>query len=355
MGAFGYILFYLGTGLIVPLFAKERKGKLYSSLLVISIIIFCAIKGLVYDTATDYMDYYDFYTSGLSSNSEHAESLYKILVTFLHSICSYPFLFFALCAFLNTYAMLEIGHYYENSQRQVLLLWPIFMLSLSVNLYRQYIALAFIVLLYLAFQKRSWIKAGICAIIAVGFHTSALIGVFFLGVAYILSRYKINKWFFIAGIISATLLSSYYIESILSFSTIISIYYQQQTGQLYDTMRLADSVYTANTLQYFNMIFGCILVWCVDKILGSEKKYRLLFYLFAIGQILSPIMREQIMIRILLYITTFTPVILGITLKKCKFNKLSGLLFGLSLSYYFCYFLYNELNMWKEFPLQFRL
>lgn len=350
-----YILFYIGISLIVPLSINNRSNSYYSGKVIFAILLFCIIKGFVFDTATDYMGYYDFYADGISKDSEHMESIFKLSVSFLSNICSSPILFFSICAFLNTYVMIEIGRYYDNCSKQILLLWPIFMLSLSLNLYRQYIAIAFLVLFFVCLLKGQRIGAILYASLSMGFHTSAVIGVLLIIVLKYLSRYIINKWIIIISIICTTILSSLFLDIILAGSSLITLYYHQQTGQMYDVLTLADSAYTANTLQYFSMIANCMLIWCIDGFVEKDSKDRILYYMFAIGLILTPILREQILIRVCLYLTIFTPVLLGYVMKHIKAFTFKGTIFYMAVFYHFSYFLYNMYNMEKEFPLLFNL
>lgn len=130
---------------------------------------------------------------------EGREIGYRYLVDILSSYCHYPYVFFGFCAFLGMGALLCVSLKFGKAAPYIVLGWALYLFNLSMNLYRQYIAMSLIfyalyILLSQKVKKKKLLGASICIILAYFFHRSSLVGVLCVFSVYFLRNHIVNKW-----------------------------------------------------------------------------------------------------------------------------------------------------------------
>lgn len=359
-----YILFYFLLGLIVPLALcndQERKirflGYDWNVPILMAVTFVVLIRSFAYNTGTDYLAYYKHYfyvAHGLRDYwGEHREIGYQWLVALLAKISDHPQLFFGVSAFIFTYSVLKISRLFGKPERFILLLWPLFMFILSYNLYRQYIAISLLLLAICYYVNGKKIKMGIAFVVSFLFHTSAVVGIaVIIGVWFYRNRViKINYLLIALGI--TTVLSSKVSLILSKLADIFSIFYFYVTGKIYSSDDIIRSMYETSSLLYINSLAYGIFIWYGHKLCEKYPKYLFFFYMFSLACILEPITRQEILMRLWLYIQAFTPIFLGILFYNYRNVQKYPILWG-ALGYKVLYYLYALNTLGNLHPLIFK-
>lgn len=142
-----------------------------------------------------------------------------------------------------------------------------------------------------------------------------------------------------------------FVGSFSMLADIFSLYYAQQTGQLYEASHLLDTLYDTSSMIYINMIQYVVWIWYGDIYIKEHSEHRFFFYIFALSLILIPITRQEILMRLNMYFVSFSPIFLGLLYSEKKYRRCLPLVF--CMIYEFMYYFYGLYLHQLEFPLTF--
>lgn len=381
-----YVLYYLLVFMLIPTaqYIKYRSSindfsylgvyfpKYKSNVFVgICIITYSILLGITYDTGQDYLYYYGHYNSELRNVNDvwgsGRELGYRWLVSLLSSSFSSHVAFFIFCAFLNAYVWDKICSMYGKAAPYIMFMWYLIMFPLSLNLYRQYIAMAILMYAYYLFfihydsnkkfSKWNLLVVGLLCI-AFLFHTSSIIGVFMFIACFLLRKVKINKWLTIFIIIVVTISANTVLKDLFNYINTIVVLTQSVTGKGYEFDGMLDSYWDESRMQYIIMIIHIIYVWNADKIFKSNPHLNFLYIAMILSFILIPITQQEILLRIRIYLINIMVIGMGILMYnffiKSAINRRSVLLliaFITDISYY----IFKLYQLGQSFPLQFKI
>lgn len=334
-----YVLLYLGLGILIPLGLNSsssykirqtsQREEVYdlrwTYSLLFAVIITVMIKGIAFDTGTDFMYYHGHYKSVFYgykySWGDHTEFGYRFLLSVLTKLTSSSIAFFSLSAFIVTYSTLKLSAFFGKVAFYTFLVWPIFMFTLSLNLYRQYFAIAFVyfVVYFLLCGKKSW--SFIFSFLAVSFHVSSFVVIGAIWVIYNIRSIHINK-FVIIGMIMITTFTSHIVNNFLFAAIdVFQILFGIANDHAYSSENIIKSMYDTSIVKYIIMGTYITWIWFGDKLIKGNKNFRLIYYLSGISFIVYPIFQQEILSRINLYFAAFIPLFLGYLLFYYKNTK----------------------------------
>ncbi len=340
--------------------AGKTEAKIHFTLfLIISIIFLVIIRGFAFNTSTDYMFYWDFvrdlHYNRVNAWSEHTELLFRYTVELLDIIYFGGYAFFLFVAIILISALLYLAKYFGKAAPYIVFFWYILELVLSLNLYRQYLAMAFIMIAMGLYMKKKWICAIIFVFFGAGYHTSALVVLPIFVISYYLAKKAINKWLFIGLIIAGDIFSTIFLNYILSFANVFSMLFAFGNGNLYEATYLLETRYDSSIYTHLFVLLFCILTFFSDKIKDKYPNYRIIHYMTILYFIVYPFCNQEILMRMSKYFGLFLPVMMGVLYYHYNFvNKGRGtLIINTTLGAFVVYFVYYMIALSENFPYQF--
>lgn len=377
MDLFIYIISFLFIIASVQYTTKRFKNDLsnyklelvtgqWSFILYIALGIYVVIRAIVYNTGADYMVYYNHFVTR-SHNlidvwGEGREIGYRYLIDFLSSYFSYPYIFFGFCAFVGMGSLLCISLKFGKAAPYIVLGWALYLFNLSMNLYRQYIAMSLIyyalyILLSQKVKKKKLLGASICIILAYFFHRSSLVGVLCVFSIYFLRNHIVNKWILIGALLLTTVAYMTVLSHIISVIGAYSDSYMAMNDRGYMASDMLYNQYDFGKMTYVNMLCSAVLIWYGDRVLNSNVVLRYFYLVMAISLIITPITNQEILMRMRLYLTNFAVIGYGLTLyfNKKLYGVSSNILLVIVVLYQIFYmFLYQNSLLLEAYPLQFK-
>lgn len=358
------VIIYTLSLLLIP-FALLRQHYIYrkgiqqitihwTSNLVIAFILTVLVRGLAYDTGADWLAYYGFVVDASKEVSnywaEHSEWFFKETVTALCSLGLLHCTFFILVSALIVYSLLKISSLYGRAMPYIIIaLYPI-MFLLSLNIYRQYIAISFLYLGVYSWFKNKRKTAFICAVVAVLFHTSAVTFIAFAFAVILMARKEINVWMYIVLILLSNIATQFFLDRFLNLTAGFSSIFQMGNSNVYNIREFSDSMY-GTTYTWILMLVNMVCVFYSDKIKDLYGNYKYFHYAAIISYILYPICQQELLSRILLYVQMAVPISLGVLYAHYKLKKgVPYVLICLSYITYFTMFLYYLNDMGENHP-----
>lgn len=382
----GYVLYYVLVFSIIPtvlyVSCKKEKVKYFNTAghlqknknslsLTIGILIYSVLLGVTYDTGVDYYHYHDFYKSEVRGVFDlwgsGREFGYRTLVSFLADIFDSHVAFFMLCAFLNAFVWVKVCRMYGAAASCIMIFWYAYMFQLSLNLYRQYIAMALLMFAFyvyftndstkIKFVFKKYIAVVLLLTLAFLFHTSSLIGVFLITACYCLKGVKINKWYVIVLIIITTVSSRTLLSVFFNSMNSIVLMSQSVTGKGYEFGEMLDTQWDESRMLYAVMLIHIIYVWYADKIFKNNNHLKFLYITMCFAFIILPLTHQEILLRMRIYLMNIVTISVGILIYYYIRNKSSirpislyaAIILDLSYS------LYDLYNQGLAFPLDFKL
>ncbi len=315
------------------------------------------LRGITYDTGADWIAYYE-YLHGLSNGyetvwGEHTEFMYRMLCKLLVALKLPVFVFFCICMALNYYSVIKFSKLFYYCVPFALLMWYPFMFSMSCNIYRQFIAMAFFLIscFYLLNKKIYLFLLYIC--VAVLFHTSVIVIIPFVLVAWYLDKHRIdiNKNIIMFLIIVSHILGYSSLLIIDEISGVLSMIFSMGNGNTYEfsSASLIENQYGASFIWFMLPVH---LYWIIlaDRIKRFVANFRFVYYLSCIYFVLYPISHEEFLMRMCLYIELFTPFMLGAIffMRKRMFNRITNICYIISLIPVWVLFLYHFFSGFDE-------
>lgn len=356
-----YVIFYLILGSLIPLALSFKTRNRISFLdyqwnipIIVAVLIVILVRAYAYNTGTDYIVYYENYLyKGNTIWGENREIGFKWLNFILHLFSDSPQLFFGFAAFVYMYAILMVSQLFGKADKWIVFFWSVILFVLSYNLYRQYFSLSFILLGYYWFEKKNYVTTCILSVLAVSFHTSAVVGIAFIVGIYLIRHKYIDRKYLMLAMIATTVFSSIIQTSFLNSFSFISNWYAQETGKLYTTTNILDSMYDRSVLAYPSMIANLIFIWYGDKMVKEKPTCRFIFYVFSFAVILNPITNQEILMRIRLYVDVFIPLLLGML--AYRYNRIYRYpMLWIAFIFLFAKFVYGLYHLGSVHPLQFK-
>ena len=293
--------------------------------------IYIIVRSLDFDTGTDYMAYYQYYKFSANGSStywgEGREAGYKILVKVLGKISKNPELFFGFCALLWTVAITKISKVFGKPAPYIILSWFMFMFVQSMNLYRQYISLSLLLLLYYTWLhnvKYKYFYMAIIVALCVSFHTSALIRILCLVLIYLLSNFRIDRSIFIILVILSSIASKAIIGEIITNYGYISDSLMDNALHAYYSEDILETMYSDSRVTFVNMVAFCTIIFYADKYLRVNSQYTFLYYVLCVCFIVEPLTHQEILMRMRLYLDNFMIIGFGILLYESKITVMSA-------------------------------
>lgn len=315
------------------------------------------IRGLAWDTSTDWYGYYEDF-AGITSISDYArmEILYKYLVVALNYVTQKAGVFFVLVSALFIYSLMKVSSLYGKAMPYIMALWYFTLFLLSLNIFRQYIALSLIYMaVWYVFNKR-YILSLTFIVAAVGFHTSAVIILPIIPLIYFLSLKEIPVYVWIGLVLVSTFASSLMLNFLLSYGVLFESIFSMGNGNVYSVLSLADDMYN-NSYMALLSLSNCIVLFFASKIQNTYPNFKYFYIASALAFILIPICQHDIFMRMSLYLRIFVPVVTGVTLYHYRKERnripfiLICLCVGISIVHFYTYLSRLGVN----FPYDFRI
>lgn len=377
MDLFLYTILFLFIIASVQYTTKDLKNNLsnyklelvtgqWPFILYIALGIYVVIRAIVYDTGADYLAYYNHFVTRshhlIDVWGEGREIGYRYLIDFLSSYFSYPYVFFGVCAFVGMGSLLCISLKFGKAAPYIVLGWALYLFNLSMNLYRQYIAMSLIfyalyILLNQKVKKKKLLGASICIILAYFFHRSSLVGVLCVFSIYFLRNHIVNKWILIGALMLTTVASMTVLSHIISVIGAYSDSFMAMNDRGYMATEMLQSQYDVGKMTYVNMLCSVVLIWYGDRVLNINAILRYFYLVMAICFIITPLTNQVILMRMRLYLTNFAVIGYGLTLyfNKKLYNVSSNILLVIVVVYQIFYmFLYQNSLLLEAYPLQFK-
>lgn len=178
-----YIITFLITILLIWLAENKAKSKTIKTIvLILAIIPMFFISAIRYDVGTDYDKRYmaDYYTLAEGKNVGNLEIGFKAIDYICLFFTQEPYLLFVVTSLIILAIIFEV--IYKKSSNKILSIIIFFLCGYffgTLNLIRQYIAMALVLLGYQFLmdknQKKAYIGFVICAILAFFMHSSSIV------------------------------------------------------------------------------------------------------------------------------------------------------------------------------------
>ena len=178
-----YIITFLITILLIWLAENKAKSKTIKTIvLILAIMPMFFISAIRYDVGTDYDKRYmaDYYTLAEGKNVGNLEIGFKVIDYICLFFTHEPYLLFVVTSLIILAIIFEV--IYKKSSNKILSIIIFFLCGYffgTLNLIRQYIAMALVLLGYQFLmdknQKKAYIGFVICAILAFFMHSSSIV------------------------------------------------------------------------------------------------------------------------------------------------------------------------------------
>lgn len=336
---------YIANVRIAPANIRWTKGLMFAFVLTV------LIRGLAYDTGADWLAYYGFIVDADYGRynywAEHSEWLFKEFVKALSLLNLWYCSFFIFVSALIVYSLMKISSLYGKAMPYIMISWYPILFLLSLNIYRQYIAISLIYLCIYLWYKGSKKISIISLIIAFLFHTSAISAVAFIGLAVLMCKKEINIWIYIIIIGISNISTQFVLDRFLNLTAGFSSVFQMGNSNVYDIQGFSDSMY-GTTYTWILMIVNITCVYLSNKIKDTYLNYKFFHYASIIAYILYPICQQELLSRILLYVQMYVPITLGVIFthyKKTKGFPFTIICFSLFTYFVMFYYYLNDLGV----------
>lgn len=318
-------LIYTFALLLIPLLLLKKRYIVNSGITLVNItwtkdlifafVITVLIRGLAYDTGADWLAYYNFIVDASHNRyndwAEHSEWLFKEFVKVLCALNLWYCTFFIIVSALIVYSLIKISSLFGKAMPYIMISWYPILFSLSLNIYRQYIAISLIYLCIYLWCKGYKKVSLISIMIAILFHTSAISAIAFILLVILMCKREINIWIYIAIIVISNIGTRFVLDRFLNLAAGFSSKFQIGNSNVYDIQGFSDSMY-GTTYTWILMIVNIACVYLSNKIKNLYLNYKYFHYASIIAYILYPICQQELLLRILLYVQMYVPITLGV-------------------------------------------
>lgn len=343
---------YIFIAILIPVGLYGVKTYLYKDIngttickikwgpsLLFAFVATILLRGLAYDTGADWFAYFD-YIEGLRHGyetpwGEHTEYLYRYLCMIIVKLGLPTVSFFIICMILNYTSILKVAKLFYWEKPAIFLFWTIFLFNQSCNIYRQYIAMAFVLFCVYYILVKNYRNAILSLLAAVGFHTSVLIifpllfGIYLIN----LKGLSLNKWYIIIAILIMHYMGYSALGFISSLNSSLSYLFAIGNGNIYEfsVQNLAENSYGAT---YLHLLIPTHLFWVYigDKIKDEYPNFRFVYYTSCLYMIIYPVADGEFLMRMSLYFSLFMPYFLATMFGYFRNNGNKNLYFVLMVS-----------------------
>lgn len=364
-----YVALYCLLGMIIPAalycggfcgrnrLGFSRRNQVGFVLLATALLATALVRGLAYDTGVDYLHYWDYYTSVFRGDydywGEHTEVGYRVFVSLLTKVSPDPRLFFVLSSLLMMGAVVFVSSCFRRAAVYILLVWPIFMFTLSMNLYRQYIAISFVMIAVACVIRRSWWGALLFYVLGVLSHASALIMLPILIFYHTSRRVVVNKYILVVLVVGTTVLADRLIAVMAYLVGVFQFAFGVFNNNEYTEELIAGTLYDVTCVRYVAMATYVVWVCCASGVARRYKAFRPIYYASAIAFIMAPISQQEILSRVHLYFMAFEPIFLGVLIIFYRKTVLGCALIVLPLLFHLARYVYCLYLLGADFPLSY--
>lgn len=290
-------------------------------------IVFSLTVGLRWDVGTDYLHYYDIYTSSstLYGSVERLEFFPRIFML-LGNIYNLPYYcWFVAMAFVQIFFVTYgTSLVYKKALPLVLLFYYTFFLCHDFNIVRQAAAYSIAYFAFCQSIRGKYIYAIFWVVVSFFFHRASVIVIplFLLFFVHKVPNKYLQLVIYLTTSIGGTILLKYLIVR-------YGVYMQFLGGDIYIDRILYEN--NANKLgsglgALFQQAICVLIILMSDKILNRNQKLTPLYLIFIIGASLyRPCMEDQYLLRLIQHLSFFVVLFAGITMfeiKKEKYNQI---------------------------------
>lgn len=349
-----------------------NKSFFYRKEVVFPLVIFAIVMGMRYDVGTDYNNYFVAYI-GLSDENDRFEIGYRSFVWLCHLFDFHYVVYFSIAAFF------PIFFYYKAFERQVYL-YPLLTIFLFVNneywnwmnVMRCSISICLFVYAVNFIASHDYKKYYLYSIIALLFHTSAVL-LFFI---YPLFRFDIdylkNRYVQLAAFIFMFVLAAGFEALFFKYADIISFYQVFLGGDdmsyssysldyLYDEMGNQARSNTGLVKHFKNIVWLLIIYYSTKmKTFYRTNKFVIIYTLFFLGSFINGVIPEGAisLARPFRFFGIFQTIIYAYFLyflRKQKKDKLCQIIYiGLLVAFFVIFYMNMALSgskahIWYQF------
>lgn len=360
-----FVLLYFTSGLLMPLALNSYRtttigdngfyGLRWTPFLVLALFLAVGLRGLAYDTGVDYLYYFNHYSNVnrgvFDAWGERSDFGYKILVQILAFVSARPELFFILASAFYMVATLKFASIFGRAVFYIVLVWPFFLFILSMNLYRQYLAISTIYLIVSALFHRRTFVALILSAVAISFHFSSIIAIFVLFGVFLFRKTNVHWLIPIIILLVIYFLANRINEIILFSIEVFQLVFSGVKSYNYSINIIGATAYEPSVIRYVVLFINCIWIWLGFKISSRNVSFRVVYYLSIISFFLYPISQQEILSRIHLYFLAFVPFMIGILLYE--YRRTSYFRFFLlccTVVFYLIRYVYYLFKLGQDFP-----
>ena len=354
------IVFSFSCGLLYlsdRVIKKQRGAIVFFALLIPSFVFGCRDYSMGYDVLHYGNRYFEMATKMNTfeyiewMSDRQIEPLYTLLNKFVSYFTSNPNVLYIVQTFIILYLIYLVAK--DNGYPSDVCVFSFFgfMLIDSFNILRQYLAMAVILYSYIFIRRKKIIKYVICIIIGIGFHSTAIIGLFFWPLSKILSNFKsvdiinsikndkkVKKRILIIGIIALLIVFNF--NQLSSLLIQIGIFPERYV--FYETMSIT-TIAISSLISRFPLLILFIIRFYKNE-QKSNSDYYFLLTMLIIEIVLSQLgSLGSVYLRIAYYFAFFRILVSGkICTKDIKNNNrlLTPTAFRiLTYSYIFLYFI----------------
>lgn len=286
----------------------------WSIALIVAFGITVLIKGLPYDTQTDWIYYYEHIeavTAGkLNHWGNHTEPGYRFLINALAFLRMPKMTFFLLCAFLLYYSLLKFSVFFQKAAPLIFLLCFPFLFTTSINLFRQFLSMSLLLLSVYSYLNRKYKESFILFGAAFLFHIVVIFFPLVIPIEWLCKKYKINKYWIIAILLTNTILGMSVLRPFLEIANSITASLTQMNTHTYNLESLIEEEWEQNYV-WLKTGLAVITILLSDSFKNENRIMSFLFYSCSFYYIISPFCQQLELSRIALLWRIFFPFLLG--------------------------------------------
>lgn len=286
----------------------------WSVALIIAFVITVLIKGLPYNTQTDWIYYYEHIKTATAGRwydwGSHTEPGYRFLINVLAFLRMPRLTFFIVCAFLWYYSIFKFSNLLQKSAPIILILCFPFLFSSSINIFRQYLAMSFLLLSIHSYFKEQYIKTIILFFVAFFFHVVILLFLIIIPIEWLCKKYRINKYWIITFVIINTILGMSVLRPFLDLANSMAASLESMNEHTYNLENLLENEWEQKYV-WLKTFVAVITILLSDDFKDKNRIMSFLFYSCSFFYVINPLCQQLELSRIALLWRMFLPFLLG--------------------------------------------
>lgn len=319
------VVIYFILSLLIPLallsqgsYKKQRGRRIgynWSSMLLLSFILTVIIRSIPYDTETDWIYYYEYAKAALEGNyyswGEHAEIGYQTLVKTIGFFGLPPISFFFIFAIIWNYSILKLASKFIYAAPYIVWEAFLYLFNDSLNIYRQYLGMAFVLMAVAAYLQKRKTKAMILFGLGFSMHVSTIITIPAFLFYFLCNKYNVGDKMIMCMILLTTIMGSTFLYPLVNYANNAANLFTSINSNEYALDSLLDDEWEQNYV-WVRCILSLIVVFFANKIKNQYQDFSLLYYVSAFFYILSPFFQQGILARMAMVWRMFIPYMIGV-------------------------------------------